>query len=106
MCLYLLYRPQVHLAGSIKIVGGGGGLAGLIDSGPLARQSRRTEGLGARQAGPNRACFSCPEIGTALNCPGRLRFFFSFSNHFHKFRTSEFDSHHIWVLFGGMLKSI
>lgn len=70
--VYIPHRPKVHLASPIKIVKRGGGLAGLIDSGPLARQSRRTQGLGARQAGPDRACFSCSEIGTALNCPGRL----------------------------------
>lgn len=50
---------KVHLASTIKIVRRGGGLVRLIDSGLLARQSRRTQGPGARQTGPNRACFSC-----------------------------------------------
>lgn len=44
------HRPEVHLASTIKIVEIGGGLAGLIDSGPLARQSRRTLGLRASHA--------------------------------------------------------
>lgn len=68
-------RAKVHLVSTIKIVKRGGGLAGLIDSGPFARQSRRTESLEARQAGPNRACFFlffCPQIGVTLNSPGRL----------------------------------
>lgn len=68
-------RAKVHLVSTIKIVKRGGGLEGLIDSGPFARQSRRTESLEARQAGPNRACFFlffCPQIGVTLNSPGRL----------------------------------
>lgn len=83
---------------------GGGGLAGLIDSGPLARQSRRTRGLGARQAGPDRACFSCSEIGTALNCPGRLSLPSPFLYHFQKLKPCEVESLDIWILFCHVVK--
>lgn len=71
MCI-VLTDPQSVWRALLSLSNWEGGLAGLIDSGPLARQSPRTWGLGARQADFNHACF--PLIGSTHNSPGRLLF--------------------------------